>query len=31
MEYTDYGVIWKDGIERCTDSYTENEEDEEEN
>lgn len=26
MRYTDYGVIWEDGIERCTDSPDENEE-----
>jgi hypothetical protein len=26
MEYTDYGVIWEDGIERCTDNPDETEE-----
>jgi len=26
MEYTEYGVVWQDGIERCTDSPHETEE-----
>lgn len=26
MIYTDYGVVWEDGIERCTDSQDETEE-----
>lgn len=30
MRYTDYSVIWTDGVERCTDSSTETEENEEE-
>ena len=30
MTYTDYGVMWADGIERCTDSPDETEEDREE-
>ena len=30
MEYTDYGVIWEDEIERCTDSADEMEEEGEE-
>lgn len=29
MEYTDYGVVWADGIERCTDNSDEKEEQEE--
>ena len=29
MNYTNYGVVWKDGIERCTDSWDEVEEKEE--
>ena len=28
MEYTDYGVVWVDGIERCTDNPDEKEEQE---
>lgn len=27
MEYTEYGVVWSDGIERCTDDPDETEED----
>lgn len=30
MKYTDYGVVWVDGIERCTDSHDETEEEQEE-
>lgn len=30
MIYTDYGIIWEDGIERCTDNSDETEEEQEE-
>lgn len=30
MEYTDYGVIWADCVERCTDNPDETEEEQEE-
>lgn len=30
MIYTDYGVIWADGVERCTDARDEVEEEEQE-
>ena len=30
MEYTEYGVIWEDGIERCTDAPDETEDKQEE-
>ena len=31
MDYTTYGVVWKDGIERATDNRDEIEEEEDEN
>lgn len=30
MKYTEYGVIWEDGIERCSDAQDETEEEQEE-
>lgn len=30
MKYTEYGVIWEDGIERCSDTQDETEEEQEE-
>ncbi len=31
MKYTEYSVVWEDGIERTTDNLSEIEEEEEEN